>query len=90
MKIAVVGAVVAVVLQLHAERAEACLEATYTTPLELVQNDAPAIAHDNAEVVRQAYVAATRAQDRLVIPTFGDGRERTAAIGWTDTLAPGL
>ncbi|RYZ01167.1 MAG: ATP-dependent deoxyribonuclease subunit A, partial [Myxococcales bacterium] len=60
------------------------------SPLELVQNDVPAIAHDNAEVVRQAYVAATRAQDLLVVPTFGDGSERTVAIGWTDILAPGL
>ncbi|MDF3064964.1 MAG: ATP-dependent nuclease, subunit [Polyangiaceae bacterium] len=60
------------------------------SPLELVQNDAVAIAHDNAEVVRQAYVAATRAQDLLVVPTFGDGSERTVAIGWTDILAPAL
>jgi ATP-dependent helicase/nuclease subunit A len=60
------------------------------SPLELVQNEALAIALDNAEVVRQAYVAATRAQDLLVVPTFGDGNERTVAIGWTDILAPGL
>ncbi len=60
------------------------------SPHELVQNDAQAIAHDNAEVVRQAYVAATRAQDLLVVPTFGDGNERSVAIGWTDILAPGL
>lgn len=59
-------------------------------PLELVQNDAPAIAHDNAEIVRQAYVAATRAQDLLVVPTFGDANERSVTIGWTDILAPGL
>jgi ATP-dependent exoDNAse (exonuclease V) beta subunit len=60
------------------------------SPHELVQNDARAIAHDNAEVVRQVYVAATRAQDLLVVPTFGDGNERSVAIGWTDILAPGL
>jgi ATP-dependent helicase/nuclease subunit A len=60
------------------------------SPHELVQNDARAIAHDNAEVVRQVYVAATRAQDLLVVPTFGDGNERSVAIGWTDVLAPGL
>ena len=60
------------------------------SPHELVQNEARAIAHDNAEVVRQVYVAATRAQDLLVVPTFGDGNERSVAIGWTDILAPGL
>jgi ATP-dependent helicase/nuclease subunit A len=60
------------------------------SPQELVQNNALAIAHDNAEVVRQVYVAATRAQDLLVVPTFGDGNERGVAIGWTDILAPGL
>lgn len=60
------------------------------SPLDLVQNDARAVAHDNAEVVRQVYVAATRAQDLLVVPTFGDGNERSVAIGWTDVLAPGL
>jgi ATP-dependent exoDNAse (exonuclease V) beta subunit len=59
-------------------------------PLELVQNEAQATAHDNAELVRQAYVAATRAQDLLVVPTFGDGSERSVAIGWTDILAPSL
>jgi ATP-dependent helicase/nuclease subunit A len=60
------------------------------SPHELVENDAQAIAHDNAEVVRQVYVAATRAQDLLVVPTFGDGNERNVTIGWTDVLAPGL
>jgi ATP-dependent exoDNAse (exonuclease V) beta subunit len=60
------------------------------SPIELVQNEARATAHDNAELVRQAYVAATRAQDLLVVPTFGDANERNVAIGWTDILAPGL
>jgi ATP-dependent exoDNAse (exonuclease V) beta subunit len=60
------------------------------SPLELVQNEAKATAHDNAELVRQAYVAATRAQDLLVVPTFGDANERNVAMGWTDILAPGL
>jgi ATP-dependent exoDNAse (exonuclease V) beta subunit len=60
------------------------------SPLELVQNEAKATAHDSAELVRQAYVAATRAQDLLVVPTFGDANERNVSIGWTDILAPGL
>jgi ATP-dependent helicase/nuclease subunit A len=60
------------------------------SPLELLENQARATAHDNAELVRQAYVAATRAQDLLVVPTFGDGTERNVAIGWTDLLAPAL
>lgn len=60
------------------------------SPCELVESDALATAQDNAEIVRQVYVAATRAQDLLVVPTFGDGNERNVAIGWTDILAPGL
>jgi ATP-dependent helicase/nuclease subunit A len=60
------------------------------SPYELVQNDALAVGHDNAEVARQVYVAATRAQDLLVVPTFGDANERSVAIGWTDILAPAL
>lgn len=60
------------------------------SPYELVEHDAEATAHDNAEIVRQVYVAATRAQDLLVVPTFGDANERSVAIGWTDILSPGL
>ena len=60
------------------------------SPIELIQNEAIAAAQDSAEIVRQAYVAATRAQDLLVVPVFGDGTERSVAIGWTDLLAPSL
>lgn len=60
------------------------------SPLELLENEARAVAHDNAEIVRQAYVAATRAQDLLVVPTFGDANAQNVAIGWTDLLAPAL
>lgn len=60
------------------------------SPLELVQSEAQATAHDNAELVRQAYVAATRAQHLLVVPVFGDATARSVSVGWTDILAPGL
>jgi len=60
------------------------------SPIELLENEAIATAQDSAEIVRQAYVAATRAQDLLVVPVFGDGTERSVAIGWTDLLAPSL
>ncbi len=59
-------------------------------PLELSANDAEARRHDDAELVRVAYVAATRARDLLVVPTLGDGYARSVAIGWADALAPAL
>ncbi len=59
-------------------------------PLELSANDADARRHDDAELVRVAYVAATRARDLLVVPTFGDGYARDVAVGWADALAPAL
>jgi ATP-dependent exoDNAse (exonuclease V) beta subunit len=60
------------------------------SPLELSRNEALARQHDNAELVRLSYVAATRAQDLLVVPVFGDASERSVSIGWADVLAPGL
>jgi len=59
-------------------------------PLELIQNEELARRHDDAELVRLSYVAATRARDLLVVPTFGDGSPRNVDIGWCDTLAPAL
>jgi ATP-dependent exoDNAse (exonuclease V) beta subunit len=59
-------------------------------PLELIENEELARRHDDAELVRLSYVAATRARDLLVVPTFGDGSARTVDIGWCDTLAPAL
>ncbi|HKO52977.1 MAG TPA: UvrD-helicase domain-containing protein [Polyangiaceae bacterium] len=59
-------------------------------PFELVQNEELARRHDDAELVRLSYVAATRARDLLVVPTIGDLTPRSADIGWCDVLAPAL
>jgi ATP-dependent exoDNAse (exonuclease V) beta subunit len=42
------------------------------TPIELATHEALEIARDEAEGVRVAYVAATRARDLLVVPAVGD------------------
>ncbi|HEY0465517.1 MAG TPA: 3'-5' exonuclease, partial [Polyangiaceae bacterium] len=59
-------------------------------PLELLENEELARRHDDAELVRLSYVAATRARDLLVVPTFGDASARNVDIGWCDALAPAL
>src|SRR5256885_8335625 len=41
-------------------------------PRELYQHEAEEVARDEAEGVRLAYVAATRARDLLVVPALGD------------------
>jgi ATP-dependent exoDNAse (exonuclease V) beta subunit len=57
-------------------------------PLELQQHAEEILRHDQAENVRLAYVAATRARDLLVVPAI-EG-EPNAKVGWVDTLAPAL
>jgi ATP-dependent helicase/nuclease subunit A len=42
-------------------------------PHELYEHEAEEVARDQAEGVRLAYVAATRARDLLVVPVLGDG-----------------
>jgi ATP-dependent exoDNAse (exonuclease V) beta subunit len=42
-------------------------------PLDLVENNDREVRRDEAEGVRLAYVAATRARDVLVVPAVGDG-----------------
>ena len=59
-------------------------------PMELIENEELARRHDDAELVRLSYVAATRARDLLVVPTFGDGSAQNVDIGWCDALAPAL
>jgi len=59
-------------------------------PLELVANEELAKRHDDAELVRLSYVAATRARDLLVVPTLGDANARNVDVGWCDVLAPAL
>ncbi len=51
-------------------------------PWELIENEALELRRDDAEGLRVAYVAATRARDLLVVPTIG---ERPQA-GWLDAL----
>jgi ATP-dependent exoDNAse (exonuclease V) beta subunit len=53
------------------------------TPIELAANEAIEIARDEAEGVRVAYVAATRARDLLVVPGVGDVAWEG---GWTSPL----
>jgi ATP-dependent helicase/nuclease subunit A len=53
------------------------------TPIELAQDEAREIARDEAEGVRVAYVAATRARDVLVVPAVGDVAYEG---GWTSPL----
>ena len=59
-------------------------------PFELIENEALARRHDDAELVRLSYVAATRARDLLVVPVIGDLSARTLDVGWCDVLAPAL
>ena len=53
-------------------------------PVELLQNRQPALDRDREEIVRLAYVAATRARDLLVVPAQGDGQPE----GWLEALTP--
>jgi ATP-dependent helicase/nuclease subunit A len=59
-------------------------------PQALLDHEAEVIRHDEAEHVRLAYVAATRARDLLVVPVFGDGAGERPGMGWVDLLAPAL
>ena len=59
-------------------------------PFELIENEELARRHDDAELVRLSYVAATRARDLLVVPTIGDLNPRSVDIGWCDVLGPAL
>ena len=55
-------------------------------PVELLRNRQPALDRDREEIVRLAYVAATRARDLLVVPGQGDGKPE----GWLEALAPAI
>ena len=52
------------------------------SPLDLIQHEPEELARDEAEGVRLAYVAATRARDLLVVPAVGD-EERE---GWIEPM----
>jgi len=53
------------------------------TPTELAANEALEVLRDEAEGVRVAYVAATRARDLLVLPVVGDAEYDG---GWTSPM----
>lgn len=55
-------------------------------PIELVEQRERVRDLDEAEIVRLAYVAVTRARELLVLPTVGEGR----IDGWIDLLRPAL
>jgi len=55
-------------------------------PIELLEAAEEELLRDQAEAVRVAYVAATRARDLLVSPVCGDG----PIEGWLDVLQPVL
>ena len=58
---------------LDASRGLCALKIGGWAPHELHEHEAEEIARDQAEGVRLAYVAATRARDLLVVPALGDG-----------------
>jgi ATP-dependent exoDNAse (exonuclease V) beta subunit len=53
-------------------------------PADLLQNRQAALDRDREEILRVAYVAATRARDLLVVPAQGDGQPQ----GWLEALNP--
>ena len=55
-------------------------------PTELTEQRERVREHDEAELTRLSYVAATRAREMLVVPVCGDG----PIEGWTDVLAKAL
>jgi ATP-dependent helicase/nuclease subunit A len=55
-------------------------------PIELLDKKEELLQRDREEVVRVAYVAATRARDLLVVPATGDGE----LAGWLEALAPAV
>jgi ATP-dependent helicase/nuclease subunit A len=52
------------------------------SPFDLIQHEAEELDRDEAEGVRLAYVAATRARDLLVVPAIGDEERK----GWIEPL----
>jgi hypothetical protein len=57
------------------------------SPIELIVHGAEELAREQAEGMRLAYVAATRARDVLVVPVLGDGPYEG---GWLDPLMPAV
>jgi ATP-dependent exoDNAse (exonuclease V) beta subunit len=72
---------------LDPERRLCALKVAGLSPLDLLLQGAQELAREQAEGVRLAYVAATRARDVLVVPVLGDGEYQG---GWLDPLMPAV
>jgi ATP-dependent exoDNAse (exonuclease V) beta subunit len=70
------------------ERHLCAMRLLWCAPHELLDNEAGEAAKERAEGIRVAYVAATRAQDLLVVPSVGD--ESFPPDGWTSPLGKAL
>jgi ATP-dependent helicase/nuclease subunit A len=68
---------------LDSERGLCAIRIGGWAPLDLLEHNDEEAKRDEAEGVRLAYVAATRARDMLVVPAVGDGEYRQ---GWVSPL----
>ncbi|HEY0284023.1 MAG TPA: UvrD-helicase domain-containing protein, partial [Vicinamibacterales bacterium] len=68
---------------IDSERGACAVRIAGCSPFDLIQHEPEELARDEAEGVRVAYVAATRARDLLVVPAVGD-EERE---GWIDPIS---
>jgi ATP-dependent exoDNAse (exonuclease V) beta subunit len=71
---------------IDADRRLCAVRLANCAPDDLIRQGLLELARDQAEGIRLAYVAATRAQDLLVVPTVGD-EERD---GWLEPLNPAV
>ncbi|HUP39617.1 MAG TPA: UvrD-helicase domain-containing protein [Vicinamibacterales bacterium] len=67
---------------IDSERGACAIRIAGCSPFDLIQHEPKELARDEAEGVRLAYVAATRARDLLVVPAVGD----EAREGWIDPI----
>ena len=65
------------------ERGLCALRLAGCAPWDLIEHEEKELEREEAEAVRVAYVAATRARDLLVVPAVGDGPREG---GWTSPL----
>jgi ATP-dependent exoDNAse (exonuclease V) beta subunit len=67
---------------IDSERGACAIRIAGCSPFDLIQHEPEELARDEAEGVRLAYVASTRARDLLVVPAVGD----EAREGWIDPI----
>ncbi|HSC28080.1 MAG TPA: UvrD-helicase domain-containing protein [Vicinamibacterales bacterium] len=72
---------------IDADRRVCALKLAGLSPVDLLFHGPEEMARDQAEAIRLAYVAATRARDMLVVPVLGDGPYEG---GWLDPLMPAV